>query len=35
MKFYGGYNPFHDFSAASKIFFSNGMLDPWSSGGVL
>eukprot|EP00825_Cyclidium_porcatum_P018766 TRINITY_DN2135_c0_g1_i3.p1 TRINITY_DN2135_c0_g1~~TRINITY_DN2135_c0_g1_i3.p1 ORF type:complete len:442 (+),score=68.37 TRINITY_DN2135_c0_g1_i3:540-1865(+) len=33
LNFYGGIID-EDFSFASNIFFTNGMLDPWSAGGV-
>jgi len=35
MNFYGGFDATVDFSSYSNIFFINGKLDPWSSGGVL
>ena len=34
LNFFGGWNPEVDFEGYSNIFFSNGVLDPWSAGGV-
>ena len=35
MDFFGGRNPNKDFIGCSNIFFSNGKIDPWRTGGQL